>query len=74
MLFCTYCADGGSHKVPLVDLNSTGKDRATFLPKKRNPQLKGSINNIIFLLSVDMHFATCGSDHEIVLWNGKNNF
>eukprot|EP00268_Persea_americana_P031377 TRINITY_DN30517_c0_g3_i1.p1 TRINITY_DN30517_c0_g3~~TRINITY_DN30517_c0_g3_i1.p1 ORF type:complete len:542 (-),score=121.03 TRINITY_DN30517_c0_g3_i1:443-2068(-) len=69
-LFCVYTADAGDSQISILNLNSSKEKRVTFIEAK--PHLKGIINSIEFLPSVDIHFVTGGSDHAVVLWTGND--
>ncbi|CAA6668140.1 unnamed protein product [Spirodela intermedia] len=68
-LFAVYTADGGDAQISILDLNSS-KKRVTFLPER--PHIKGIINSIQFMPMADLCFATGGSDHAVILWQGKD--
>ncbi|KAF7069395.1 hypothetical protein CFC21_075035 [Triticum aestivum] len=70
-IFAVYTADGGDTQVSMMNLNTSGQKKVTFLQAK--PHTKGIINNINFMPWSDTCFMTGGSDHAVVLWQEKDD-
>nr|BAJ85845.1 predicted protein [Hordeum vulgare subsp. vulgare] len=70
-IFAVYTADGGDTQVSMMNLNTSGQKKVTYLQAK--PHTKGIINNINFMPWSDTCFMTGGSDHAVMLWQEKDD-
>ncbi|KAM3318483.1 hypothetical protein ACQJBY_035942 [Aegilops geniculata] len=70
-IFAVYTADGGDTQVSMMNLNTSGQKKVTFLQAK--PHTKGIINNINFMPWSDTCFMTGGSDHAVMLWQERDD-